>query len=226
MATTVGALLDNSAVLLNDSAKSVYTYAVQLPFFNMAQKELQELMEQNNVPATNEVAPTTLIVAVGVVAISFSTVPALPADLIEIQQLSERLNGAAEDYIPMTRREFLPTLVEQTESLIWWAWQNQELRFLGATTPRQLQLNYIASRLPVVTSTATSITLINADSFLQYRTAALCSQFVGENKTRADDLNAFAGAAADRFLGIDTKGRQAIAVRRRPFMASYKNRGY
>jgi hypothetical protein len=226
MAVLVGDIIDASAALLNDVNKTQYTSAVQIPYFNMAQNDLQEQMELNNVPVTNEVAPTTLIVAAGVTVISFSTNPALPVDLIEIQQISERLNGTTTDYDPMTRRDFLPPLVEQTESLIWWAWLNQELRFIGATTARQLQLNYIATRLPVITSTATPITLINARSFLQYRTAALCAEFIGENKVRADSLNSNAAIALDSFLGISTKGRQAIACRRRPFMAAYKNRGY
>ncbi len=218
----VADILDRSAVLLNDSAKTQYTYAVQLPFYNMAQDDLQEQMELNNVPVTNELS-TAIVVAAGTVVVTSAT---YPADLIEIQRISERLNGSAEDYVLMSRREFLPPFVEQTESLIWWTWQNQEIRFIGATTPRQLLLGYIASRLPVVTSTATSITLINARSFLQYRTAALCAEFIGENKTRADDLNSNAGISLSNFLGINTKGRQSIAVRRRPFMMAYKNRGY
>jgi len=225
-APTVADILDTSAVLLNDAAKSQYTYAVQLPYYNMAQRDLEKKMELNNVPITNEVAPTTLIVAVGVTALDFTTTPALPSDLIEIQQINERLNGSSEDYLPMTRREFLPPLVEQIESLLWWTWQNQQVRFLGATTARQLQLQYIANRLPKVTSTATSIALINAQSFLEYRTAALCAEFVGENPTRATSLNGNAAIAMDDFLGISIKGRQAIATRRRPFMAAYKNRGW
>lgn len=224
MAVTVQQVLDLSAVYLNDAGLSQYTYAAQLPLFNAAQLELQELMEQNNVPSTNEVS-TSLTVAAGVTVISFSTTPALPSTLVEIQKLSERPNGSSVDYLPMTRCEFLPTMVEQIDSLIWWTWQNQEVRFIGATQPVQLTLAYIASRLPAVSSTTTNITLINAQSFLAYRTAALCAEFLGENKTRADSLNENAGAAADRFLGINTKGRQAIAVRRRPFMAGYKSRG-
>lgn len=225
MAVTVQEMLDRSAVLLNDASKTQYTYAVQLPYFNMAQDDLQEQMELNNVPATNQ-RSSSIVVAAAVTAISFTTVPALPAGLIEIQELSERLNGTSVDFDHMTRREFLPSIVEQTESLIWWTWQDQEIRFVGATTPRQLLLNYIESKLPVVTSTATSITLINARSFLQYRTAALCAEYIGENVTRASSLNANAGIALDTFLGIDTKGRQAISARRRPFMSNYKNRGY
>lgn len=226
MSTTVGAILDGSGALLNDPSVTQFTYTKQLPFFNMAQNELQELLELNNIPVSNEVAPTTLIVTAGVVTIDSSTSPALPTDLVEIQQISERLNGTTDDYIPMTRREFLPTFVEQTESLIWWAWINQKLKFLGALTDRQLQMNYIAARLPAATTTTSPITLFNATSFLMYRTAALCAEFLGENPTRAESLNSDASIALDRFIGISTKGRQSIAIRRRPFMASYKNRGY
>lgn len=224
-APTVQDILDDSAVLLNDASKTVYSYTVQLPFYNIAQRDLEKKMELNNVPITNEVAPTTLIVTAGVKVISFTTSPALPTDLVEVQGLLERLNGATEDYLPMTRREFLPGIVEITESLIWYTWINQELRFIGATTDRQLQLNYIANRLPKVTSTATTINMLNAQSFLEYRTAALCALFIGENKTRSDELNGYATIALDDVLGINTKGRQAIATRRRPFMSSYKSRG-
>jgi hypothetical protein len=224
-APTVADILDSSAVLLNDVNKTQYTYAVQLPFFNIAQRDLEKKMELNNVPVTNEVS-TSIVIPAGTLVLSFTTTPALPASLIEIQQILERLNGASEDYIPMTRREFLPGLIEQVESLIWWNWIDQEVRFVGATTDRQLQMNYIANRLPTVTSTATTISILNAQSFLEYRTAALCAEFVGENTTRATSLNTDATLALDDFLGINTKGRQAIATRRRPFMASYKGRGY
>lgn len=220
----VGDVIDASAVLLNDSAKAVFTVAAQLPYYNIAQDELQEIMELNNVPVTNETS-TAITVTAGVTTISFTTSPALPTTLIEIQKISERLALATEDYLPMTRCEFLPTLVEQTTSLIWWAWIDQELRFIGALTDRQLQINYIASRLPSATTTTTPITLINAKSFLSYRTAGLCAEFIGENKDRADSLNTDASLALDRFLGINTKGRQAIATRRRPFLAAYKTRG-
>jgi hypothetical protein len=225
MAVLVGDILDRSAGLLNDVNKTQYTYAVMLPYYNIAQDDLQEKMELNNVPVTNE-RSVAITVPIATTVISFTSSPALPADLIEVQELGERLSGTSVDYDHMTRREFLPAIVEQTESLIWWTWQNQELRFIGATTPRQLQLDYIAARLPLITSTATPITLINARSFLQYRTAALCAEFVGENKVRADSLNGNALESLDSFLGISTKGRQAIAIRRRPFMAAYKNRGY
>jgi hypothetical protein len=223
MAITVSTVLDLSASYLNDAGLSQFTYVAQLPFFNEAQDKLSQLMESNNVPVTNK-RSTTLTVAAGVLVIDFTTSPALPADLIEIQQISERQNGTTVDYIPMQRREFLPPFVNQIDSLIWWAWMDQGIQLIGATLPAQLMIDYIANKLPAATSTTSLITLINAKSYLAAKTAALCAQFLGENKERADELNEDAEVAANIFLNINTKGRQSIATRRRPFMASFKSR--
>jgi|SRR5882724_10444419 len=223
MAVTVQNVLDLSASYLNDAGLAQYTYVAQLPFFNEAQDRLGQLMEQNNIPATNK-RSTSITVAATVVTIDFSTVPALPSDLVEIQQISERQNGTAVDYIPMTRREFLPPIVEQIDQLIWWAWMDQQIKFIGAVLDVQLQLDYIATKLPAVTTTTTPITLINAKSYLALKTASLCAFFLGENKDRSDELNEQAEVQANIFLGIGTKGRQAIQIRRRPFMAAYKAR--
>ena len=218
-----GDVMDRAAVLYNDAAKSIVTYAVQIPYVNVALDELQETMELNNVPMTNEVS-SILAVTVGITDIGGSTGPALPADLIEIQGAYERMTGSNEDFQIMSKVEFLPPFVVTVEALIYWAWTDQTIQFLGATTNRDVRLNYIGAVLAPITASSTPITLFNAKSFLAYRTAALLSEFVGENKTRADELNSFAGAALDRFLGINTKGRQSIATRRRPFMSSYKVR--
>src|SRR5436853_974776 len=104
---TAADILDRSAVLLNDSPRSLYTYAAQLPYLNIAIDELQEILEENNVPITNEVS-STLVIPIGTTVISFTSSPALPSDLIEIQALYERLNGTTNSFIKMERREFLP----------------------------------------------------------------------------------------------------------------------
>lgn len=220
---TSSSVMDLAASYLNDAGLSQYTYVAQLPFFNEAQRRLSQLMEINNVPATNK-RSVAITVAPSVLTISFTTVPALPSDLIEIQQISERQNGTAVDYIPMTRREFLPPFVNQIDQLIWWAWMEQSINFIGAVQTVQLMIDYIANKLPSATTTTAPITLINAESYLSLKTASLCAFFLGENKERSDELDQQAGVQADIFLGISTKGRQAIATRRRPFMAAYKAR--
>jgi len=216
-------VMDRSASLLNDTARSIFTYVAQIPYLNMAMDELQELMEQNNVPVTEETS-TSINISLGTTSLSFTTNPALPSNLIEIQRLWERLQGSTEDWQPMNRKDYLPSLVTQTASLVNWIWQNQQIEFIGATTNRNLRIDYIASRLPVVETENTVIELINARSFLAYRNAGLCAQFIGENSERAEALNTMAILSFDRFVVINTKGRQSNPVRRRPFMANYRSR--
>jgi hypothetical protein len=76
-----------------------------------------------------------------------------------------------------------------------------------------------------LTSEDDPIQVTNGMSFLAYKTAALCSMFIGENQTRASILEAKAEQALERLTGINNKGRQQIVTRHRPFRAGWKARG-
>lgn len=217
-------VLNSVRALLNDTNTQQFTNTYLLPYLNMAISELNEIAEQNNVQVTNATSvPVTI--AVGVDNIGGSGGPDLPPNLIEIQQLYERTSGTSEDYTEIVRKNFLPETEILTNWLGVWAYENQIIKFLGALSIREVKIHYISSRVNAVTDGTNPISLINSESFLNYRTAALAAEFTGENKTRADSLNSNAGLALDRFLGIDSKARQTIMTRRRPFMARYKSRG-
>jgi hypothetical protein len=214
-------VLDKAAVLLNDSAKTIFTDAAMLPYLSIAQDELQEQLELNNVPMSNAVSAVIPITA-GTDSIGDTGDPALPTNLIEPKALYERTTGTNDDFILMTKVEFLPEVVIQLNELIYWTWQGQIIKFLGALSNQDVKIEYVAAVLNPITATSTIISLFNAKTFLEYRTASLCAQFIGENKERADDLNFNAALGLDRILGITTKGRQSIATRRRPFLSGYK----
>lgn len=222
-------IFNQSAALLNDqglvngNVPTLFTYTAQMPYLNMALAELRETLEQYNIQLTNNTV-TNLVVLTGVTQLLQNQ---LPPDLISIQNLQERDNGqTSEDWQDMQRCEFLPGFTVQTTSLVYWAYQNQTLQFIGATSDRQLRMNYIADKLPKIVDPADPINLINAQSFLNYRVAALCSEFIGENPTRAETLNQSAQASLDRFLQIGIKDKQVYPARRRPFLAGYRGRGY
>lgn len=232
---TAAQVMDRSASLQNDTAKTTYTYVAQLPYLNMAFDELQEAFELNNIPVTNQTAtPTPITIPIGTNVINPTdgpgvlTPPNYPADLVEIQGLYERLAGSTEPFVPMHQREFLPHAIDDlpTEALQYWIWQDQRIKMIGALTAREIKIDYIKAIFPGEIFASTIIGVINARSFLYYRTAALCSQFIGENKSRADELNGFAALALDRVTGIGVKGKQSIVTRRRPFMSSYKRRSF
>lgn len=231
--TVASDVMDSSAALLNDAAKVTYTYTVQLPYLQIACDELQEQCQLFNIPSTNE-SSAVIDVAAGdnkIVAIENpdAALPKYPSDLVEIQQLWVRQADTEDDFVPMTRFEFIPHFWQESppvDILLAWAWINQEIRFpeLGSNLDNEVKLDYIKTLFPQPITSNTTIGIINSKTFLSYRTAAIVSSFSGENPTRAEELNMNAALALDRLLGVGTKGRQAIMTRRRPFMSSYKAR--
>jgi hypothetical protein len=218
-------VFDASASLLNDSALSVFTYPVQLPYLNIALDELQETMEQNNISFTNSVKESVVISA-GITSIGGGGLdPTLPVGLVEIRALYERNNGSSENFVQMRQVEFLPNIDVLTAELIWWTWQEQIIKFIGATGDREVRIEYIKRQLGNMQNEGGMIPILNAKTFLEYRTAGLCALFIGENPERAEQLNGLAVLALDRFLSINTKGKQSFPTRRRPFMAAYRAYG-
>lgn len=233
---TAANVMDKAASLMNDTAKTVYTYAEQMPYLNMALEELEEHFQLNNIPVTNQTSvPITINVGTkfirpfdGAGSSPGSGDPTYPQDLVDIQGIYERLAGTTDPFIPMVKRDFLPHAIDDlpTESLQYWIWEDQIIKTIGATTAREIKLDYIKTLFPEVTNQAAVLGVINSRSFLQYRTAALCTQFIGENPSRATELNNFAVLALDRVTGIGTKSKQSIITRRKPFMAAYKRRSF
>jgi hypothetical protein len=225
---TALSVINASAALLNDPNKSVYTFAVQLPYLNIAMQELQEIFELNNIPVTDTFTSSAILMVAGSTSVGFSAgSPTLPADLIEPKVVWQRQQGI-DPYVPMTKVDFLPRYIQGIEinQFINYTWQSQELRFLASNTNIELVIDYVRKLfIPVVLDTDL-ILILNTQTFLEYRTASLCAQFIMENPSRAQNLDNDAGLALNRSLGIGTKGRQRILIRRRPFRAAYKRRSF
>jgi hypothetical protein len=229
---TSGEVMDQAAAALNDPAKTQYTYAKQVPFLNMALGELQEFFELNDVPVVDTVSGALMVVPAGTSEISFTNVGGLflPSDLIEPSVLWERQH-LVNPYTPMTKLNYLPRYMEGVEisQFVYFTWQSNCIRFLPANQINDIKMDYIRNLFTTIPANSTGteqLAVINAKSFLSYRTAALCAQFLAENPTRAQALDSDAGIALDRSLGIGSKSGQAVMVRHRPFRSSYKRRSY
>jgi hypothetical protein len=240
---TAGQVMDRVANFLNDPNKTDYTYAVMLPYLNMAIDELSESMEESNSSISNQTS-IVIVVPKGVWAIRHPQwivpgEPNYPDDLIEIQEIGERLSGTNDPFVRMTRVEYQPGFPPQ-DALVQWAWEDQTIKFnnagtrsgppstqppSGALTEREIQLRYIRQGVPYVVDADSVITFVNARSYLSYKTAAYCAMFIGENESRAQMLEGHAEKALERATSISNKGRQNIMTRHRPFRAGYKSRG-
>lgn len=219
-------VLDASAALLNDTALSSFTYVAQIPYLNIALAELQEECELNNVPITNQ-TNAIITIAAGVEGIGGGGLqPNLPPNLIEPLDLQERVSGNTFAFVGMTRMDFMPANLVPAAYLVYWSWEDEVIKFVpgGSTSVIDVRIHYMKSIFKTIATENDPINMINAKTFLTYRNAGLCSQFIGENETRATELNGMAGLALQRALGISTKGRQSIFTRRRPFNAAWRSR--
>jgi hypothetical protein len=229
-----GEVMDRVAALMNDPNKTDYTYVAQLPYLNMAIDELQESLEESNASPTN-LTSAAITVAVGknkMTAIDDLVYagegpPHYPYDLVEIQEVAERATGSSDAYIPLGRREFLSPF-PITSSLLYWVWEDQAIKFnpVGASSSRDIQLKYVRMPLQLAANENSVIATINARSYLSFKAGAFCANFIGEDESRAAQLDAAAQTSLDRILGINAKGRQELVTRRKPFRANYKSRGW
>lgn len=220
--------MDRSAALMNDPAKTDYTYINQLPYLNMAIDELVESLEESNSSPTNQTSPI-IVVPVGsnkITPVENVTPPHYPIDLVEVQGVTERLSGSSDSFLTLGRRDFVQ-VYPANNSLLYWCWEDQQIKFNpnGALTIRDVQILYVRQAIVSATNETTIIGTINARSYLGYKTAALCARFIGENPTRADELDKHATNALERLDSVNNKGRQATSTRHRPFRAGFKARG-
>jgi hypothetical protein len=221
-------VLAKSSTLLNDTARTIYTYTAVLPYLQIAMQELQEHFELNSIPVT-QLTSALINIPVGTTQIIYNGVgvPKLPDDMIEPNQLWERQTGI-DPYVPMSRRDYIPHQFEgtTTSKFSFYVWENQIIKFLPSNQSNDIKIDYIKDIFTPLVDETSLINVINAATFLEYRTAGLCAEFIERNLASANSLNTYAIMALDRATGIGVKGKQTILTRRRPFRAAYKKRGF
>lgn len=220
-----GDIFDNSRALLNDALGDVYTDEVLLPYLRMGIVDLRLECEDNNIPFTN-ITSAWITIPAGILGIGGPGEPALPKDLIEIVEMYERIAGTNNDGMLMKRRRFEPKTEVMTTYLQVFTWQGQRVHFIGATSDIQVKIDYISQDIGDIVDKNTLILIFNSCAFLWYRTAALAAFYIMENKTRSDELNSEASRCIETMEAIAQKSEQSMPVRRRPFMSSYRQRGW
>lgn len=226
---TAGTVMQTAASLLNDTARTTYTDAAVVPYLRIALQELREMFELNSISVTQEVSAVITLTA-GQTTVSYNAVfplPSLPNDFVEPLQVWERQSGI-DPFMPMTRRDFLPHYLDGniTSQFIFYAWNGQELKVMPANQSNDLKLDYIRQLFNNIVDASSLINVVNAQTFLEFRTAALVAEFVERNVTSANALNNMAIVGLDRVTGISSKSKQTISTRRRPFRGSYKRGGW
>lgn len=194
-------------VYLNDAGASLYTDAILIPFVSAAYDWLMQKLELANTTHLEEIS-TAITVTAG------STILTLPSDFVKAVRLKERSVGATDaDWIDMTKKDWEPTEVKSPE-LQFWTDREDGIKFLGATTDRQVLLYYYKTLTPITTN-AIVIPVVNALRSLALKTASLAAMSIGQNMTLADKYSSMAEEAKDDLIINNIKNQQNLPVRRR-----------
>ena len=227
---TAGEVMRRVASLMNDTARTNYTYAAQLPYLNMAIDDLMEQLEESNASPSNQTSAliTLPIGSYRIGSTDSGIIPSYPSDLVEIQEIGERTYGTTDQFVKMSRREFLSRKDVASNVLGEWIWEDQIIKFqpVGALSIREIELKYVREPIALAADENSVIGTISARPYLSFKTAAYCAFYIGENESRAGVLDVKAEQSIERLLNINSKGRQEMITRRRPFRASYKSKGF
>lgn len=202
----MGTLSDAVAIarsLLNDDIGNKWPDALLIPKAQVAHRQLQAELALNSIPVVT-VQATAITVTAGALNLGVSQ----PTDIIEPLNLKERdVGAAADEWDEMIEVSFLPQLQQDT-SLIYWAWYNEKVNFVGATVNKQVLLRY-SKTLTVPTKMTDSLGFIMAENFIGPQIAYMAS-----GDARFGD---YATAALSTLIRTNVKGMQGTPKRRLPY---------
>jgi hypothetical protein len=199
-------VMDRVAVLLNDRARTTWTYEVLLPYLQIAWDELLIELENNHLKVTREVS-NLINVAAG------ATTVTLPNNLVELISVKERTQGSSENFTDLEEADWPLLNYTSNTTLGYYNWNGETLTVPAATTNRELKLRYVKSLSPISAENSI-ITLFNSKPYLSYKTAALAADHSGRAPEFATRLEQRAAIALHKMISIKVGAMQSQPVRR------------
>lgn len=221
---TVGDVTKQARAYLNDVAASKYTDQVLLPLLQGALDELEDALQENGAETVDTIS-STLAVPLNTLAISYvGTTPVLPSDLVEPTSVQEKSTGAPDSaFVDVAVVIELPVR-QQDGMLNEYLWQEQSLKFVGATQARDIRIMYEKgfARLTDPVNTAQIIAYNEALPFLAFKSAAMAAELIAQNHDRASVLHQQAEVALARTLNVRARSQQELPVRHRGWSRATK----
>ena len=207
---TADDIITDAAVLLNDREQVQWSDTDLLPFVQKAYREFSIRSRELGIQSMLEISAK--------VEIPTSKTSITTSDILDLSypiQVLEREDGSSDLYSPMTELQWEPQQ-EKAQSLDYWIWREDEIKFLGATTAREVIVHY-KKNVTEISSIATPIAIIDSRLFLAARAAALASALAGGNMERASILNMDAENALQSFFNSQVKSKQGNAIRHKAY---------
>lgn len=168
--------IQGARAYLNDNNGISWTDTSLMPFLREAFGELQLALGTHRISEIK----SQVIAPIAVGDLFFP----LPSNITEPVSMFEKDFGASDDfYEPMKQVAWLPNITS-SNSLVFWSWRQQQIQFLGATSPRTVKLRY-NGYLTAPNTLNDPLGFIWAERFLGPRIAALALESVGQGRRAA-----------------------------------------
>ena len=209
MANLSSDVFDRSRAVLNDVAKDLYTDEVLLPYLKIANDDLSDELVDNGATVQKEIT-ADIPLSAGIPQ------PALPSNMIVPIEVYEKNQGQDDSYYRyMWQKDFLPNGLPGNELSVW-TWREQAINTMGSTQNKILRIRYYRLVTDIVGANS-PIELTHALNYLAYHTAALASEHIGQNRTKAIDLESQAIQKLNKLMKKEVKQSHGRPTRRRPF---------
>ena len=215
---TASTLMQKSAEILNDAERNMWNDDVLLPMLVLAFQELELEYVNHSLPALMDLS-SPQVVAAGLKSL------APVVDFLAPISLEER--GVGEDdtrWVEMSQRTFEPDTINKSNSLIYWAYREQEFKFVGATQAREIRYRYYKN-FDQPDDATSNISVLNSTLFLQFKTAANAARYIGQRPTLADTLDNNSTRFLHKAMNREVKSIQNMPKRRKGFGWARKRLG-
>lgn len=174
--------LKSARVYLNDNNSISWSDDILMPLLREAHGELIQELDVNGIGVLKH---ETIVLTLTAGSLNLGSNQ--PFNMLEPISLMERTPGSSNNFFQeMIKVNFLP-LVVQDQILTFWSWNNEIIRFIGATQDRDILLRYKGYLAPPQ-SVNDSLGVIYSERFLGPRIAALAFDSIGRDSTKLSEI--------------------------------------
>lgn len=209
-------VVEEASTMLNDMGLTSWTKERLIIHCFQAHRQLQVQLALNGLPILKEVSA---VIAVAANATDLGVNQ--PANLLEPKTLWERAAGSSDVFSLMIEKGWEPE-TSKGASLVYWTWRGDLIKFVGATTAREVKIHYLGG-IDVPEADEDGLGFMFAENYLIPETAALAAASLG-NYNVYQAMHGVAEKNLDDVIRFNIKGQQGLPVRRRPYRSSRRLR--
>lgn len=206
-----------------DIARNVYlnraglSDTALLPVINTVYEGLQQILIEHGAPIfKTKFAPITVAALATSIPYGTGIAGELPNNFVSPIKLWERAVGQTDlDYVEMIEKSELP-FANQTGELIYWSWDEEAIKLVGATSIRQVLISGY-KMLPLLAEEKDTVAISYAKDYLAAATAAQAALSLSHNPTLAARIDAIATTKLEKMLSRYVKKDQSLPIRRKGY---------